>query len=89
MATVYMRTLARAADILGGEGPLAQYLSVVPSHLALWLSGTESPPTEIFLRAVDVVCDADLLGLQAPRNLDSHAKSPADAGPAPDPSDAE
>ena len=32
-------------------------LCVTPSRLALWLSGSEAPPTEVFLKAVDVVTD--------------------------------
>jgi DNA-binding transcriptional regulator YdaS (Cro superfamily) len=52
-----MRTLQRAADIVGGPEALAQKLRVTPSHLELWLKGLESPGEEIFLRAVDIVSD--------------------------------
>ena len=54
---VYMRTLQRAADIVGGPEALAQKLRVTPSHLELWLKGLESPREEIFLLAVDIVSD--------------------------------
>lgn len=57
---LYLRTLRRAAELIGGEGALAVALKVTPSHLALWLEGRESPPVEIFLRAVDLVSDRDL-----------------------------
>ena len=58
MFTVHARTLRRAAEIIGGEAALATWLHVTPSHLALWLSGTEHPPVEVFLKAVDVVTDS-------------------------------
>lgn len=52
-----MRTLQRAADIVGGPLALAERLKVTPSHLELWLQGVESPGEDIFLRAVDIVSD--------------------------------
>jgi len=55
--TVYARTLSRAAEILGGEEQLARHLKVTPSHLALWIRGIETPPTEFFLKAVDVIME--------------------------------
>jgi len=55
---VYIRTLQRAADIVGGAEALAQRLNVTPSHLSLWLNGIESPHDEVFLRAVDIISDA-------------------------------
>ena len=30
---------------------------MTPSHLAVWLSGAEMPPVDIFLKAIDVVTD--------------------------------
>jgi len=54
---VYVRTLQRAADIVGGPLALAERLKVTPSHLDLWLKGLESPREEIFLRAVDIVSE--------------------------------
>ena len=57
MPTVHARTLRRASDIVGGDAALAAWLHVTPSHLALWLSGAEAPPMEMFLKAVDVVTD--------------------------------
>jgi len=52
-----MRTLQRAAEIVGGPDELALRLNVTPSHLLLWLSGQESPREDVFLRAVDIVSD--------------------------------
>jgi DNA-binding transcriptional regulator YdaS (Cro superfamily) len=57
LADVYVRTLERAAQLVGGEQALALSLKVTPSHLSLWLRGVERPPVEIFLRAVDLVTD--------------------------------
>ncbi|HET7366643.1 MAG TPA: hypothetical protein VFJ70_23965 [Burkholderiales bacterium] len=54
---LYLRTLQRAAEIVGGEQALALHLKVTPSHLALWLKGLEEPTTEAFLRAVDLVSE--------------------------------
>jgi DNA-binding transcriptional regulator YdaS (Cro superfamily) len=48
-------TLRRAADIVGGEEPLARHLGVTPSHLALWIRALADTPDVVFLRAVDIV----------------------------------
>jgi DNA-binding transcriptional regulator YdaS (Cro superfamily) len=63
---VYLRTLERAAQIVGGEQALALHLKVTPSHLALWLKGLEEPTTEAFLRAVDLVSEHELAQLPRP-----------------------
>jgi hypothetical protein len=57
VAQVHVRTLKRAAAIVGGEEALALRLRATPSHLALWLAGAEPPPLHIFLRAVDLVTE--------------------------------
>jgi hypothetical protein len=54
---VHIRTLVRAAQIVGGAEALALRLKVTPSHLALWMSGAEPCPPNIFLRAVDLVLE--------------------------------
>jgi hypothetical protein len=59
--TVHAKTLQRAAEIVGGEQQLALRLKVTPSHLALWIQGIELPPGDIFLQAVDLVVDNDVL----------------------------
>jgi DNA-binding transcriptional regulator YdaS (Cro superfamily) len=60
---LYLRTLQRAAEVVGGEQALAVHLKVTPSHLALWLKGLEHPTTEAFLRAVDLVSAYELAQL--------------------------
>jgi len=54
---LYIKTLQRAAALAGSEFELALRLKVTPSHLRLWLAGTEPPPTHAFLRAVDVLSE--------------------------------
>ncbi len=75
MSTVHAKTLQRAAEILGGEQQLALKLKVTPSHLALWIQGIEQPPGDIFLKAVDLVVDNDVLsrlpGTREPAGDDS------------------
>lgn len=56
---LYLRTLRRAAEVMGDEDALAQRLRVTPSHLALWIQGIESPPTYVFLRAVDLLSERE------------------------------
>jgi DNA-binding transcriptional regulator YdaS (Cro superfamily) len=57
---LYVRTLQRAAEIVGGEQELALRLKVTPSHLALWIRGIETPPGNVFLRAVDLVSEHEV-----------------------------
>ena len=55
---VRVRTLARAANLLGGPEPLRRRLNVSAFLLAAWLTGAQVPPTDVFLRAVDIVEEA-------------------------------
>jgi DNA-binding transcriptional regulator YdaS (Cro superfamily) len=64
MPTLYARTLKRAAEIVGGTEQLAVHLNVVPSHLALWISGAAPTPPDVFLKAVDLISEHD-----GPKNL--------------------
>jgi hypothetical protein len=54
---VHIRTLMRAAEIVGGPMELAFRLKATPSHLSLWLGVALS---HIFLKAVDLVLERDL-----------------------------
>lgn len=60
---LYVNTLRKAAELVGGEQPLALRLKVTPSHLALWLKGLAVPPGDIFLRAADIVGEHELRAL--------------------------
>jgi hypothetical protein len=63
--SVYTRVLKRAARILGGEDQLKAFLKVPATHLNIWLSGAVRPPTEIFLKVVDLVSQESLNRLSA------------------------
>jgi DNA-binding transcriptional regulator YdaS (Cro superfamily) len=63
--TVYVRTLKRAAEVLGGEEDLARRLKVAPCHLILWMRGVVSPPGDVFLKAADIVSEHDLAQMAA------------------------
>ena len=69
MPDVYLRTLQRAAQIVGGEQALAVHLKVSPSHLTLRQRGLEEPTTEAFLSAVDLVSEHEVAQLPQPRPI--------------------
>jgi hypothetical protein len=52
--SIYVRTLRRAAERMGGRWALARYLRVPRADLEAWLGG-QAPPRAIFLNAVDLV----------------------------------
>lgn len=54
-SSAYTRTLARAAETLGGVQPLASLLRVEQAALERWIAGEEFPPHEAFLQALDIV----------------------------------
>jgi len=60
--STYARTLHRACVIIGGVAGLAGHLGVAEPDLLRWLQGTEEPPYETFVAAVEVI----LLHLDAP-----------------------
>src|SRR4051812_28661166 len=55
--TVQVKALNRAAEMLGGPDRLREYLRVPARQLALWLSGAEKPPVDVFLKVVDLISD--------------------------------
>ncbi len=57
---VYIRSFARAAELLGGLDKLAAHLNVSQSHLELWIKGLGNPPVDLFLRVVDLLMDQKL-----------------------------
>jgi hypothetical protein len=62
-----MHALRRAAEILGGPVQLRGYLKVSAFVLALWMSGGAAPPTEVFLKAVDLIVERDIADLKSKR----------------------
>jgi hypothetical protein len=61
---VRKKALQRAAEILGGSRPLRAYLNVSAIVLATWLSGAAPPPTDVFLKVVDLIVEKDLDALR-------------------------
>ena len=66
VATVYARTLRRAAEILGGIDQLRAYLRVPGPQLRAWLEAAEKPPLDVFLKIVDLIyeCGPQAAGAQ-------------------------
>lgn len=54
---VYSRTFQKAAELCGGQKKLARQLRVPLADLEKWIAGGETPPTNVFLRAIDLVLD--------------------------------
>ena len=53
--TSVTRTLARALRAVGSLELLAEYLGVTQAELEEWLAGRRTPPTVIYVRALDLV----------------------------------
>jgi len=53
--------------MVGGPLPLRRYLKVSAAALALWMSGAVATPTDVFLKAVDLIYDRDLAELKQHR----------------------
>jgi hypothetical protein len=62
---VHMQALRRASDILGGSPQLRGYLKVSAVALAVWMSGTATTPTEVFLKVVDLIVERDVSDLKS------------------------
>jgi hypothetical protein len=54
---VRARTLCRAAEIAGGPARLRKYLNVSALCLAAWMTGVDTAPTDVFLKAVDLIME--------------------------------
>ena len=50
-----VRTLRRAAEVVGGPEALAEALGVSPEIVSAWLLGRDALPNESYLRALDLV----------------------------------
>jgi DNA-binding transcriptional regulator YdaS (Cro superfamily) len=57
---MHAATLKRAAEILGGIDALRAHLGVSHTRLAAWLRGNVRPPSDKFLRAVDVIVEHEV-----------------------------
>ncbi len=58
--SVYVRTLLRAADVLGSTVAVADYLDLPVARVTAWMNGAIEIPADMFLRLVDVLFDHDL-----------------------------
>jgi DNA-binding transcriptional regulator YdaS (Cro superfamily) len=83
MPDVYIRTLSRAAEIVGGAQELAFRLKVTPSHLSLWMGGLEPCPASVFLRAVDLVLEREIAMQRNPVAPPPEPDQPLDGPPLP------
>jgi hypothetical protein len=54
-ASVYSRTLQKAAELIGGQQKLCRYLRVPAADMQRWIDDKKVPPTGIFLRVVDLI----------------------------------
>jgi hypothetical protein len=62
---MHMQALRRASDILGGSPQLSGYLKVSAVALGIWMSGQGVPPTEVFLKVVDLIVERDVSDLKS------------------------
>lgn len=54
-STVHTETLRRAATAMGGEAGLARALRVSTEQAQRWLAGHDYPPTDVYLKALDLL----------------------------------
>jgi len=52
---VYQRSVEMAAEILGSNDAVAQYLEVNPAEVLSWLEGRAEPAINLFLRLVELI----------------------------------
>lgn len=56
-ASVYSRTLQKAAELVGGRAKLCRHLRVPAADLDKWIADKAAPPIGVFLRAVDLIIE--------------------------------
>lgn len=56
-ASVYSRTLQKAAELIGGRKPLCRHLNVPQVELQRWIDDKATPPIGVFLKAVDLLIE--------------------------------
>jgi len=66
---IHTRTLEKAAQVLGGQAELADYLHVTRSDLAAFMEGRNVLPASLFVSAVDAIES----GVRWPAANDLHA----------------
>ena len=56
-ASVYSRTLQKAAELLGGRKKLARTLRAPIKDIEMWIADEAKPPLNVFLRVGDLIID--------------------------------
>jgi hypothetical protein len=54
-ATVHTEAMRRGAAAMGGEATLARALRVTPEQVHGWVAGDVYPPTDVYLRVLDLL----------------------------------
>ena len=78
MSNAPTRTLALAAQTVGGAQALATRLDVEQAALERWMAGDELPPYEVFLKALDIVAAGPRVDPAARRDSALRAQAHAD-----------
>jgi len=60
LRTIHSSVLQRAAELVGGAEALAACLGIPQAWLQAWMRGEGMPPTNVFLRAVDIITERSL-----------------------------
>jgi hypothetical protein len=73
---VHVRTLEKAASILGGQAELAAYLHVRREELAAWMEAKKTLPTPVFMTVVDLIASGPAAARAAENTTEEadHAK---------------
>ena len=56
---IHKRALRRAAEIIGGNEKLMNYLGISPTEFSSW-DGRRELPRDIFLRLVDIITEEEV-----------------------------
>ena len=72
---VRVRSLKRAAEIVGGDAQLALQLGVTPDRLSHWIDGVTPLPTYIFFRVVDLIAAHDISTMKVASGDASESRS--------------
>lgn len=73
--SVHARAMKRAADLIGGKSALRERLRVPMHDLERWMDGSEKPPMDAFLKAVDIISAVLPTEVQRARDLRGKAEA--------------
>ena len=80
-ASVYSRTLQKAAELVGGRKKLCRHLNVPQAELQRWIEDKATPPIGLFLRAVDLLIQETPAPPGHDAGDDGQPPSPRDCAP--------